>query len=426
MNYPVYSGYQSRARLSAVLLMSVAFALPAAAEFNPNAGAEPVAAAPNLPSTSLLTGDKPRPAALAFPKYNGAGTTATLPPIVFPNVDPATGAALAAPQPLGTVPVVGVPAVASSDAAGFIAPPPGMEPMQLPPPPTGVALPVNVAGMPGTAVIVPGALPPVDAAPLSKDTKTILSHVPSKIDTPKPQKTEKIAVSRVTPEIKSLEVEGKVDAYEASGIKISVRRPGLDTNYELNRAFTTLSSGDTEGAIAIYKNILSTEPKNSDALFGLASIYHREGQLVKARPYYDLLLKYYPTHREGLTNFLALVSEESPQEALAELGRLEERNPDFSPIPAQEGILLNKLGYVNESRAKMQRAIELAPDNLTYKYNLAVMLDSHNNYAEAASIYKLLIEASLRGETIPVPADTLQKRLNYITTQLATPHFIAG
>ncbi len=241
------------------------------------------------------------------------------------------------------------------------------------------------------------------------------------MDKAKPTKPSKVSLNRMSPSVGTLASSAdKIDAYEAAGIKISVRRPGLDTNYELNRAFTALSGGDSATALQVYKDILSTEPTNADALFGAASIHHRQGQLDKARPLYGTLLKHYPNHRNGITNFLALVSDESPQESLAELERLEQRNPDFSPIPAQEAVVLSKLGYADKAREKMLRAIELSPDNLAYKYNLAIMLDAQGNYEQAASLYRLLIEASNRGAAIPATPDALQKRLNYISAALTS------
>jgi tetratricopeptide (TPR) repeat protein len=150
------------------------------------------------------------------------------------------------------------------------------------------------------------------------------------------------------------------------------------------------------------------------------------GDLDRARPYYAHLLKVNPNHREGLNNFLALVSAEAPQEALAELERLEQRNPDFSPIPAQQAALLSKNGYADQAREKMLRAIDLAPDNLTYKYNLAVMLDKQGNYTDASALYRLLIDASLKGQKIPAPLETIQKRLNFITAAETNKNSVGG
>jgi Flp pilus assembly protein TadD len=268
---------------------------------------------------------------------------------------------------------------------------------------------------------------PIPEAPLalSDASKSILSHIPSKLDSagaPSGKaKKGKVDIKRLSPEISAIVgADPKVESYDSVGISIKVARSGLDSNFELNRAYTALMGGDSETAISTYKNILTTEPTNQDALFGLASTYHRLGNIEQARPYYGQLLKQNPNHREGLNNFLALISDESPQEALAELERLEQRNPEFSPIPAQQAVVFSKLGYHAQAREKMLRAIDLAPDNLTYKYNLAVMLDKQGNYVDAGALYRLLIDASLQGQKIPATAQVLQKRLNFIAAAAPT------
>ncbi len=425
MNQDTHPRCCSTAVLLAFLLATTAIYSSAEAAFNPSEGAEPASAKASgqLPSIAPL---------IESGRYHNR---ASFQPVVFPPLEVSTSPTkpAGALPPLQPVATVAFPVIdAKSLQSGFIAPAPLIAPTApvphtviatqpevvvqpvIPPLPTVVATTAAMPTMASPESVVPAA----STAPLSRDTKAILSHIPSKLDTARPGKGGKFNVNRVTPDLADLQIKNKVDAYEASGIKISVRRPGLDTNYELNKAFTELSGGDSEKAIEVYKNILSTEPKNQDALFGLASLYHRQGQLDKARGYYATLLKNNPNHRDGLNNFLALVSDESPQEALAELVRLEQRNPDFSPIPAQQALVLNKLGYTAEARSKMLRAIELNPDNLTYKYNLAIMLDSQGNYAEASDLYRLLINASNRGETIPASAETLQKRLNFIATAM--------
>lgn len=266
-----------------------------------------------------------------------------------------------------------------------------------------------------------------EAAPLSDKSKKILSHIPSKLDATQKPKGGKLNINRMSPEMQSLvDSSQKVESFDSVGLSIKVRRPGLDTNYELNQAYTSLMGGDTSTAISIYKNILSADGDNQDALFGLAATYHRVGELDKARPHYGRLLKLNPQHREGLNNFLSLIGDEAPQEALAELERLEQRNPEFSPIPAQQGILLDKMGFYEQAREKMLRAIDLAPDNITYKYNLAIMLDRQGRYADAGALYRQLIDAALKGQKIPATLESLQKRLNFISTAVAPARTIGG
>lgn len=354
---------------------------------------EPVALAP-VPApapapAAVVAAPAPLPAPLPEPKGGEIAQTSLMPAPL--------------PEPTGDVPVANL----DGPAAG--------------------ALPKIVFPPLGAPAAVPVPAPLKSPEPLSDESKKILSKVPSKLDAPAKTKGGKMKVDRMSPELKSLvDKSPQIETYDATGVSIKVQRPGLDANFELNRAYTALMGGDTTVAIETYKNIISAEPENQEALFGLAATYHRMGELERARPYYGQLLRINPQHREGLNNFIALVADESPQEALAELERLEQRNPEFSPIPAQQAVLLDKMGFFEQAREKMVRAIDLAPTNLTYKYNLAVMLDRRGAYADAGALYRMLIDASMKGEKIPATVESLQKRLNFIALATRQPRAVGG
>jgi tetratricopeptide (TPR) repeat protein len=452
---------------ASLLFAGVAFSPVAHAAFDPNAESNPsgqvissTRTRTRLPDTAVLRGETMHPAqvpamagtsqpyvsplqpvAMPRPLY----PSRTLQPIEFsapapavataspampelPPVDPAVAAQAAAELQQQPTTLAAPAMAASSD--GFIAPAPVFaasnpapaEPTAIATAPAVLAAPTPTGPgpivMPTTAA--PAAVATLPQSELKADTRTILSEIPSKLDSTPPAKIQKLDVARVSPQIK--EVLGKKaqeEEYNSVGLSIKVRRPGLDANYELNQAYTALMGGDSQRAIEIYKNIIGQDPKNEDALFGLAATYHRLGETDKAKPFYGMLLKSNPNHREALNNFLTLVSDESPQDALPELERLELRNPDFSPIPAQIAIVLDKLGYPDKAEDKMLHAIELAPDNLTYKYNLAIMLDRHKRYADAGALYQHIIQAGLNGEPLPAPLENLQKRLNYITADVS-------
>lgn len=207
-----------------------------------------------------------------------------------------------------------------------------------------------------------------------------------------------------------------VKQHEAMGIKIEVKTPPVNNNYELEKAYNAIISGQSDVAIQIYKNILSNEPNNTQALFSLATLYHRAGQLNIARSLYGKLLAIDPDHRDALNNFLVLLADESPQEALIQMEALRERNPEFSPIPAQIAIIYQKLGDTEKAAEQMAFAVDLAPENLTYRYNYAILLDKLNNPEEAAKLYRMLIEAHLRGEIIPGNPQKIQERLTFISS----------
>ncbi len=150
------------------------------------------------------------------------------------------------------------------------------------------------------------------------------------------------------------------------------------------------------------------------ALFGLATTYHRLGLLDKARPVYGKLLAIDPHHKEALNNFLALVGEEAPEEALRIMARLEEMNPNFSTIPAQMALLYKKVGDLDNAAASMLRAVTISPENLIYKYNLAILYDLRGDKANAAILYRELVEARFRGQELPAPVEEIQERLTFL------------
>jgi len=362
------------------------------------------------------------PAPMTAPAASGetqmAGYIAPPPPL--PDIAP-VATTIVAPAPVASTavarPVIASPAPVPSTAMAGSAPVDIVEPRDLRAS-TGAAMNTTLNVAPPPPVIGTNAPPPSEMhSKLSPETKAILGRIPSHVGTAAAPTFSRTAVNRVSPQVARLIPELEKDAeYESVGLKISVSRQHLDSGYELNRAYDALIAGDSEQAVDIYQNIIADQPQNQDALFGLAATYHRAGELAKARPLYGALLRINPEHREGLNNFLVLVSDEAPEEALFELQKLQQRNPDFSPIPAQMALVLEKLGQADMARDQMMKAIRLAPENLVYKYNLAVMMDRQGRYADASALYGLLVDAALRGESIPAPLEDIQKRLNYINT----------
>lgn len=256
---------------------------------------------------------------------------------------------------------------------------------------------------------------------LSNESKRIAGEIPSNIDKRSNARPAKVDIARA----KHLEniftpppepAAESVSKHEMPGLSIEVRSRKANINYELEKAYNALISGQTEAAIATYQSVLESDPKNINALFGLAATYHRAGQIELARPLYGKILAIDPDNREALNNFMVLMADESPQAALEQLERLEQRNPDFSPIPAQMAVIYQKLGNMGKASEKMFQAVALAPENLTYRYNLAVLMDKQQKYDEAARLYRQLLEAHDRGETLPGNAQKIQERLTFISS----------
>lgn len=408
----------------------VAFYLPPERQFaaaDVPAVSLPVAAAPSrIESPDLVV----RREKIHLPAPPGAEVSEQEKASVFASLVPAAGAAEAAPKPLIPMP----DAREVVDKVIPSAPMPAADPNSSPTPSE-----VGSAAKRDTAAASSFSAPPIDqmvkgpldmkgmtpiAEPLpdmlSDESRRILDRMPSGVDTPK-KKPSKLDVARakdtkyVSKDQLAPEPD-KADKTGTAGVKIAVKKPGEDWNYELEKAYGAVTSGQTDAAVQIYKNILDNDPRNKLALFGLATIYHRAGQLHLARPLYGKLLEIDPDNRDALNNFLVLIADESPQEALLQLGRLQQKNPHFSPIMAQMAVIYQKLGDAELALSMMQQAVALSPENITYQYNLAILLDKQKKYEEAAKIYRRLLEANLRGETIPGNPQKIQERLTFISS----------
>ncbi len=265
------------------------------------------------------------------------------------------------------------------------------------------------------AAITPAANDTEPAPSLSTQSKVISSKVkgvsdPKEIEAP----IKKVDMKHQRESDDVLAKSAAANSDSAHGIKTSTVRPNFDVNYELERAYNALIAGKSDIAIQIYEDILTSNPKNQDALFGLATTYHRAGQIDMARALYGKLLALNPTHRDGLNNFLVLLADEAPQESLAQMEKLEQQNPGFSPIPAQMAIVYQKLGNSDRAIDKMYSALAASPENVTYRYNLAIMLDKNGKYEEAAKLYAQILNSHAKGEVIPGDATKIQQRLTFI------------
>lgn len=252
---------------------------------------------------------------------------------------------------------------------------------------------------------------------LSAESKKIAKKIPSNMDKKNTGDTEKLNIDRAKDVQDALKPEAQQEIavkHEAMGIKIEVKNQKSNLNYELEKAYNAILTGHAESAIEIYKMVLANDPNNKNALFGLATTYHRAGQLDQARELYGKLLAVDPRNRDGLNNFLVLLADEAPEAALGQMEALEKRNPSFSPIPAQMAVIYQKLGDANKASEYMFKAVALAPENLTYRYNLAIMLDKQKKYDEAVKLYSQLMEAYVRGEVIPGNPQKIQERLTFI------------
>ncbi len=256
-----------------------------------------------------------------------------------------------------------------------------------------------------------------EVVPVLSTDDAILGSIAKTIEADKRQKNEDILPIDVrhTRPTETLQAdESDIKTHESLGISIEIKTPPPNVGYQLEQAYNALIAGHTEEAVEIYRDVLSINPNNTTALFGIATTYHRLGQLSRAREYYGRIIALDPRHPEAIGNYLSLLAEESPREALKQLSELEKHNPGYAPVVAQLAAIYEKMGDYDMALKKIKRAVNLSPENLSYLYNYAVLLDKDKKWDDAAKVYHQLIAASDRGQTIPGNVSAIQERLTFI------------
>lgn len=277
--------------------------------------------------------------------------------------------------------------------------------------PEPVAAPVAAAPVELAPTLMPV---PVYKARLAPGSKQILDELPDGLSSVEEEVAKKpISIDRTSGMPSAFPPEGYSDS-EPIGISISATAPEKGIDEILDTAYEALLFGQMEGAIALYRQVLDRDPGNRLGLFGLATAYQRNRQITQARYVYDRLFRLYPDYPEALNNFLVLISEEAPDEALVELEKLSRRNPKYSPIPAQMGMVYLQQSDFGQAAQYLARAVSLSPENITYRYNLAIVMDQLGESREAATLYQQVLKAGEAGAQLPTKPSEIQKRLTFL------------
>ena len=138
-----------------------------------------------------------------------------------------------------------------------------------------------------------------------------------------------------TPSMGSLpekdEEEKKYTPEEMSIVMVDKVKIDKDLREKEKLAYNSVLIGQYEIAIEIYKEILQKEPKNLYAKYSLAVVYQRLNQFKQAKNiYYELLKGDAENKDEVINNIIAILTEESPREAIYMLTRLTIQNPETS------------------------------------------------------------------------------------------------
>ena len=202
---------------------------------------------------------------------------------------------------------------------------------------------------------------------------------------------------------------------ENKKIKTEVNKSTDDTRILAlkRKAFDAISVKQYEIAVKLYKDVLKIDKNDVYAKLGLATAYQYLGQYKQAKPLYLEVMEVFPTDQQVMANLLAIVSNETPYEAVYLLSNIADRNLTSPLIQAQTSIAYSKIENYKKAIEYLTRAIELDEDNLEYRYNLAVLYDLNKNYSQAKNMYKALLSMG-DIDKYNLPVKDIQDRIRFL------------
>jgi tetratricopeptide (TPR) repeat protein len=185
----------------------------------------------------------------------------------------------------------------------------------------------------------------------------------------------------------------------------------------LTEAYTALQSNQLESARSLYQKLLAAEPKNIDALLGLAAIAARQGNSAEATRLYLQILELNPRHALAQSGLIALLGRADPLAAETRLKQLIAREPSAYLYFTLGNLYADQPLWASAQQAYFQ-AHHLEPANPDYAYNLAVALEHVSQPKLALGFYRRAVQlAAVKGRANFNPAQ-VHDRISRLVQQV--------
>jgi tetratricopeptide (TPR) repeat protein len=156
----------------------------------------------------------------------------------------------------------------------------------------------------------------------------------------------------------------------------------------LKTAITAHQKGMLEEAEMLYREVLSTEPRQSDANHNLGLILTSKDKMEEALILLKVATKINPNIEQYWMSYTnALIKQNRLEEAETIYKKILTRQPESIKLHFNLGVLLNNLDKLNESEASYRKAIDLKPDFIEAYKNLSIILNKLNRVEEAKEIF---------------------------------------
>ncbi|MCC6534025.1 MAG: tetratricopeptide repeat protein [Burkholderiales bacterium] len=155
----------------------------------------------------------------------------------------------------------------------------------------------------------------------------------------------------------------------------------------LTSAYQALEKGQVNDAERMYRQVLAADPRNIDAMLGLASALGQQNRGDAATQLYLRVLEQEPRNAFAQAGVLALGGRADPAAAESRLKQLIAREPS-AYLYFTLGNVYSEQGQWAAAQGAYFQAFNLAPDNPDYAFNLAVGLEHLSQPRLALDYYR--------------------------------------
>lgn len=195
---------------------------------------------------------------------------------------------------------------------------------------------------------------------------------------------------------------------------VRLTRSPLRVDPALMRGFDAFNRGDLATARIEYERAIKSDPRNTDALHGLAAIALRQGQLDQAEWLYQRVLEANPQDPAAQAALINIKGQIDPVAAESRLKTLTATQPELAAPHFALGNLYARQGRWSEAQPAYFRAWNAEPDNPDILYNLAISLEHLHQIQLAAKYYGQAITAA---NARPASFDKMQAESRLRTLQ---------
>lgn len=225
--------------------------------------------------------------------------------------------------------------------------------------------------------VTPPAPLPVAAAPAVPPAPTSLHYPSYAPEQPQRATATPVPVVPVAPE---------------SPVRVTSAPKKVDPSLEI--AYQAFNSGDLGAAEANWKKVLAKDPRNSDALHGMAAIALQNQQPGQAADYYLKALENDPKDALAVSGLLSLKAPADVMQAESRLKTLLAEQPNSPHLNFALGNLFSRSARWADAQQAYFKAHTGDPANPDYLFNLAVSLDQLHQSRLAAQYYQQALSAA--------------------------------